>query len=439
MISRFRDFIKISFVKDVGILQIAKFVSIFLSMASSVFLARFLGPESYGIYGLVFAFVGLVGIFTDWGANYASLTLLAENYSKGNREEIKNILVYFMKVSFLGFGIVGILALIFAPLLTDVIYENSQIGNLARVVLLATFMGVFYTGLVIVMQVIRKITQLAILETVNKFIYVLLPVSFVFFGWGLTGLVWAHLLSSFIFVIISLFVYRSLTRKDNLLPNVRKVFADFKGIKIRKYFRFGFLIAVDKNLGRLTALLPVLLLGVLASVEDVGFFKIAFGYIVIPSLLLGPVSRLLAVQLPKSKTLGGDMLKKHFFKTALYSGFIAILLVIPFIAFAPYLIKFFYGAEYVSSIELVYYMAIMVVLSGFGVGLGSLYRTINRMKISIIINGLQPLVILLLVFILLKFYDPLVAVTLSYALSAVLIIIPQFLIIKGILKNYGKN
>ena len=66
MISRFKDFVKISFVRDVGVLEIGKFFSVFLGAVSSVVLARLLHPELYGIYGLIFAFVGLVGIFINW-------------------------------------------------------------------------------------------------------------------------------------------------------------------------------------------------------------------------------------------------------------------------------------------------------------------------------------------------------------------------------------
>ena len=234
MISKFRDFIRISFVRDVGILQVSKFFSIFLTIVSSIILARLLHPELYGLYGLIFAFVGLVGIFIDWGGNYASLTLLAENYAKKNKEEIKNILVYFVKITLLGIGIVGVIILVFSPFLTEIIYGNSQIGDWARVVLMATFLGIFYTGVVIVLQVIRKISQLAFLEVFNKFVYVLLPISFVVIGWGLTGLVWAHFLSSFIFLILSLLIYRSLTREDNLLPNVRKIFSDFNKVRIKR-------------------------------------------------------------------------------------------------------------------------------------------------------------------------------------------------------------
>ncbi len=439
MISKFRDFIRISFVRDVGILQVSKFFSIFLTIVSSIILARLLHPELYGLYGLIFAFVGLVGIFIDWGGNYASLTLLAENYAKKNKEEIKNILVYFVKITLLGIGIVGVIILVFSPFLTEIIYGNSQIGDWARVVLMATFLGIFYTGVVIVLQVIRKISQLAFLEVFNKFVYVLLPISFVVIGWGLTGLVWAHFLSSFIFLILSLLIYRSLTREDNLLPNVRKIFSDFNKVRIKRYFKFGFLIAVDKNLGRLASFLPIIFLGIFTIPQDIAYFKIAFAYVTIPVMALNPISRLLAVQLPKSKNYGKQILKEHFFRTTIYSGIISILLAIPFVLLAPYLIEFFYGVDYIPSIKLVYYLAILNVLSGFGVGLGSFYRTINKMKTSIIVNIGQVIMMMLLILVLVEIYSPLMAIILALVISAAVFLFLQFFIVKNIIKEYEEN
>jgi len=435
MISKFKDLIRISFVQDVSILGIGKFLSILLSVASSIILARLLQPELYGIYGLIFAFVGLIGIFMSWGGDFASLTLLAEAYAKKDKQEIKNILTYFIKITLLAICIVGVLNVIFAPFLTELLYDNSQMGNWTRIVLLAGFLTIIYSLLVIVFQSIRKIKQLTILETFNKFIYILLPVVFVLLGWGLTGIVWGHFISAFIFLILSIFIYSFLSKKDKLLPNLRQIFSNFRKIKFRKYFNFGFLIAINQNLGRFHSLLPVIFLGIFASMQDVGYFKIALGYITISSMALEPVSRLLNVQLPKSKSYNSQVLKEHFYKTSLYSGLISILLVIPFIVLAPYLIKFFYGEEYIQSIRLVYYLAIFVAFSGFGVGLGPFYRTVNKVKIPIIVNTFQIILMTLLTIILVKIYSPLVAITLAFVISTVLFLLLHLLVIKNILKK----
>lgn len=435
MISRFRDFIKISFVRDAGILQVGNFFSVFFGIVGSIILARLLLPELYGFYALIFAFIGLIRVFINWGAHYAGLTLLAEAYAKKDKREIKNVLTYFLKITLLAIGIIGILSIILAPFLTDLLYHNSQIGNWARIVLLAGFLAVVYNMLIVVLQGTRKIKQLTILETFNKFLYTLLPIIFVLVGFGLLGVVWGHLVSAFIFLIFAIFIYSFLVKKDKLLPGFKQIFSNFKKIKLKKYFNFGFLIAINKNLSILISLLPVMLLGFFAASYEVGYFKIAFGYITVPLMLLGPISRLLTVQLPKSKTYGFKLLRKHFYRTSLFSGLISILLVIPFIIFASYLIRLFYGMEYISSISLVYLLAIFSIISGFTVGLGPIYRTLDKMKIAIITNISQIILMLLLVLFLVKIYTPLISVILALIISSVIFSLLHFYIIERIFKK----
>ena len=435
MILRFKDFIKISFVQDVSILGIGKFFSIFLGVISSVVLARLLHPELYGIYGLVFSFIGLIGIFMNWGGNYASLTLLAEAYAKKDKQEIKNILTYFTEVTILAICIIGILSIIFAPFLTGLLYDNSQVGHWARIVLLAGFLTVIYSLLVIVLQITRKMKQLTILETFNRFIYILFSIIFVLLGFGLTGIVWGYFISAFIFLILSIFLYSFLFKKDDLLPSLKQIFLNFGKIEFKKYFNFGFLIAVDKNLSFLISFLPIIFLGIFASVQEVGYFKIALGYITIPLVLLGPVSRLLSIQLPKSKSYDLQIMKKHFYKTSFYSGLISILLVIPFIILAPYLIKLFYGPEYIPSIQLVYYLAILTAFSGFGVGLGPFYRTVNKMKIAIVSNIFYIALMTLLIFIFIRIYNSSIVIILSMTVCAIIFLFLHFYIIRSIFKK----
>ncbi|MBU2472873.1 MAG: oligosaccharide flippase family protein [Patescibacteria group bacterium] len=439
MISRFKDFIKISFVQDVGILQVGKFLSIFLGAIGSIILARLLKPELYGTYGLIFAFVGLVGIFMNWGGMYAGLTLLADAYTRKDKQEIKNALTYFLKITILATCIIGVLSFILAPFLTERLYDSSQIGQWARIILLGVFLSIIYSLLIIVLQVVRKIKQLTILESFEKIIHSLLPVLFAFIGWGLVGIVWGHFISAFIFLILSIFIYSSLVKKDELFPSLREIFLNFRKIKLSKYFNFGFSIAFDKNLGRLVSILPVIFLGIFASTQEVGYFKIAFSYIAISSLILEPISRLLAVQLPKSNANNLQTLKDHFKKTTVYSGVISALLIIPFTILAPYLVKFFYGVEYIPSIELVYWLSPMMLVSGLGVGISAFYRTVNKMKTSIIINTSHVILMILLVFILIRIYSSTIAVILSLVISVILSLIAHLLVIKNIFKYASKN
>ena len=432
---KFKGLIKTSFVKDVGVLQISNFSSIFLGTVGSIVLARLLRPEMYGIYALIFAFVGIIRIFMNWGADYAGVTLLAEAYAKRDKNEIVNILTYYTKLSVLTVFIIGILGIVFSPAITQLLYNDSQIGYLGRIVLIGICFSVVYKMLNVILQASRKIKFLVFFEILNKFIFTLLPITFVLLGLGLLGVVWGHLVSSLIFLCASLLVLYFLSKKEKLSINFKEVFSNFKKIDFKKYFNFGFLIAINKNVGNLLLLLPIIILGAFSVSSDVAYFKIAFGYIGIPLMVLNPVSRLLGVQLPKSKTYGIKILRKHFYRVSLWSGLISFILIIPFVVLGPILIKFFYGAEYIDSIKLVYWLSLFGVISGFSVGLGPIYRTLNKMKIAIGVVVIQTALMILAILLLVKIFSPLLSVIFSLIFCSIIFLFVHFYVLEKIFKK----
>jgi len=426
----------ISFVRDVGILQIGAVISTGLAFIASVVFARVLGSENYGIYSLVFAFAGLIDIFKNVGAGQTCLTLLPEAYAKKDKQEIKNILTYFVKVSFWITVTIGLITIVFAPFFSDILYHDPEIGKLARWILLANIFASGFILLTVSLQSVRKIKYLSILEVINKSFYKLFPIIFVTLGLGLLGIVQGYLLSSVLFLFFSFFVYRKLAQRNEYFPCFRQIILNFNKINFKKYFNFGFFIAIDNNLGNLASLLPITFLGIFALPQEVAYFKIAFAYITIPSLLIGPISRILTVQLPKSKTYNLQTLRHHFFRVSFYSGMMSFVFAVFLCVLAPFLIKLLYGSEFLLSIPLVYYLSVFIITSGFSIGLGPIYRTLNKMKIAIMLNVVRIVFMVLLTLLLVKFFNYLESIVFVMVITSLFFMLLNFYIINNIFKKY---
>jgi len=384
--SKIQSLFKYNFVKDTATLQIGTLFATGLTFVGSIIFARVLGPEDYGKYGLIFAFTALIGIFLNWGADHATLTLMSEAWANKDKQKIKELIIYFLKLSLYVNGTIGLLAFFTAPLIANYLYHDFTIGSLARWVLLANMLSVLFSLSIIVLQVVRKIKYLTVLENLNKIFYITIPVVLVIFGWYLKGIVFGYLICGIIFFIFSFFFYLMMMKKTDLLPSFKEIFNDFFKVPLKKYFRFGFLIAIDKNLANLYGILPMTFLGMFALKSDIGYFKIAFSYISLYTIFLKPISRLLSVQLPKSKTYGQEILKNHFYKTTLYSFLIVVCLIIPMVLMAKFLVLTFYGQEFLPTVNLIYLLWPYALVSSLGIGLGALYRTINKMKVTILTN-----------------------------------------------------
>lgn len=392
------------FVIDASVLGMGTFFNTGLGAIFSIILARLLGPEQFGLYALVFSLASLIGIFLDAGAGYGTLTLFAEAYAKKDREEVKNLLSYFLKISFIIIFSTGLIGFIIAPSLSAFLYYDARIGQYLRFVLLAGFLGFSFSLTSIALQVIRKIKQLTILESANKILFVVIPTALLFAGYGLIGVFAGQLASVLLMGIVSLFIYVHLAKNDPLLPSFSEIVNNLKQVSIKKYFNFGFLIAVDKNFAELYKTLPITFLGMFASVSAIAYFKLAFSYITLPLLLLKPVSRLLMVQLPKSKVHSLAKLEKNFWKVSLYSGLLTIGILIPVFILTPFLIVIFYGQNYSPAVKIAYPLALYTAMAGFAVGIGSILRTLDKVEVGIKVNFFVIALSAPIVFYLIKYY-----------------------------------
>jgi len=386
---------KIKFVKDTLILQFGTLATVGANLATSVLLARILQPERYGIYALVFSLYGLIGLFGNVGVGQATVTRLAEAYAKGDEEEITNLLAFFVKMSAIMATFISIVGFLVLPYLAARMYGDPEIGHMARPLFLIAPLGVMYGLVTTILQSVRMMQQLTILESLMTILTSIFVIGFVFLGLGVSGIVYGHVLATLFSSAIGLLIYHRLRwQLGSALPSLRKTLKQVWQVGIKKYFGLGFLIAVDKNIGKLADLIPILLLGIFVKPEEVSYFKIAVGAIGLPLVLLGAISRNLAAKLPEAKGEGNvKEFRESFLKVSVYSGFISIGCTFAFVLVAPYLVRYLYGVEYLSAVRLIYILAISSGLLGFGVGLGPSFRTVQRVGIPIKINLLNLIIL----------------------------------------------
>jgi O-antigen/teichoic acid export membrane protein len=436
MLTRAKNLLTKKFIKDTFVLQFGSVFSSGIFFVGSVVLARVLGVDGYGQYVLIFAFISLVNLFTNWGEQGVALTIAPEAYAKGDINRFKEVIKYFFFITIISTLIVNIAVFFFAPQLTEMLYHNAQIGNFARVVLLMSILQIIYLFFTVILQIVRNVKYLAIIDIFNKFFHVSISVLLVLFGYGLWGIVYGKLLVAVMFLLFTVLAYTMLARKNESIPSLKELVFGIKYGIVKKFFRFGVAISLDKNIGSLFGLLPIILLGFHSSTDQVSFYKIAYSYIALPTVLLSPVARLLSVQLPQSKAYGLDILRRDFWRSTLFSGFINMALVILFLVPAKYAVELFYGIEFIGSVEAIYYLSIVMILSGFNIGLGSMIKTIRKVKYSIVINILTIFVQLASFFLMMMHFH--YSVLISVIASQIILTVFNMIIIFAVVIRYLK-
>ncbi|OGN01607.1 MAG: hypothetical protein A3I26_00295 [Candidatus Yanofskybacteria bacterium RIFCSPLOWO2_02_FULL_43_10] len=384
---RFQYFFNHKFVRRTATLQIGSFGGTIVQAVVGILLARLLQPELLGIYSLAFGLAATTSLVIGMGIQEAVSSLLGRSYAQKDKAETENILGFMFKITFFAALIVLVFSF-FLPNIADRLYGDSVIGIYASIIVVAVILSSFFFTLAYsAFQVTGRIRSLTYLIVIDQSLRSGLSLVLVMAGFGVLGAVSGHLVGALILFISSALLFVNLKIKDSVFPDLRRLIISAKSISLKKYFGFTFWVALDRNMGNLFMALPVILTGIYVTVSEVSFFRLAFGYVNLALSLLGPVSVLLNVEFPKLHIENKEKLAENFKKVSLYSLALSIFLTVTAVVISPIAFKIFYGESFLPSVPYVAGLIVYGALYGIGVGLGPMWRAINKVKISILINS----------------------------------------------------
>jgi len=243
--------------KNASYLGIGHFLSMIISFVGFIFIARLLGPNDYGIYATVGAFVGMFDIITVYGVNKVILREGAKDLSQMSdylekTTGIKNLF------TFIAIG-VCIICSFFTPYSTQV---KLYIILFSFTLIHKSFSGFLST----VYKAAEKMQYGAILTILNSIMFVSLSITFLYMGFGLLTLFIIALLSHFFNLIINY----QLTKRILIFKFWNKIKWDkhiLKPALIFSILSFTYLLA-----GRI----DLIMISIMGSSKDVGIYGVAY-------------------------------------------------------------------------------------------------------------------------------------------------------------------
>jgi len=375
------------FVKNVATLQAGSFTGSVVQAGIGIIIARILQPELFGIYSLAISMASMTSLVLGMGIQEAVSSLLGKAYARKDGVEIENILGFMLKITFIAAVIVIVISA-FLPNIAERLYGDSLIGVYAAIVVVAAILSSFlFTLTYSFFQVTGRVKSLAVLMLFDQSLRHILTLVFVVMGLGVAGAISGQLAGAIIVFVVSAILFINFTKRELLFSGLWPLLSVAKKVELKKYFGFTFWVALDRNMGNVFMALPVILTGVYVSASEVSFFKLAFGYTNLALSLLGPISILLNVEFPKLQIEDKKKLAENFKKVSLYSLLLSILLTIVAVIVSPIAFKILYGENFLPSVPYVAGLIVYGALYGIGVGLGPMWRAINGVKVSILINS----------------------------------------------------
>jgi len=315
--------------KNASFLSLGNLVSQAIGFVGFLFIARLFGPEKYGIYVTVLAFVTFFEIFDLSGL----LKVIVREGSK-DIESLERTLndTVFLKTIFFSLALVLCIG---ASFLTH--YSQT-----IKVLIILFSIELIYAGLEsflsAIYQTVEKMQYLAAFTVLTRLLITVLSIVFLYLGAGVLVILLVNLFSRFLVLLINLVYSRRFAK-----------------------FRFNFRLSLDPRILKATIIfslmgiintvaikIDVLMISFLAASRDVGIYSVAQEFIKEGIVLRNMAAMAffpIAVKFFHSGTVRARTLLRYSF--VLFFAVLAGCIVLSF--FAPNIVILFFGDKYAAS------------------------------------------------------------------------------------------
>jgi len=373
---------RIPFVRDVTTLQAGTWLTMIMQFASSIVLARVLGARAVGLYALTFTIVGTVGMLTDLGQNYSVTTLLPEAYGKRSKQEVEEVIAYFVRIALWWVFPITILLVVCTPWLIERFYPGNDIVILVRLALVTLLFLPAHDLVTLALQGARKIPALMRTELLYNILDLGLPLAMLFWERSVTALVLGRLIAAATKAGISLLLWRGNLRTDPLMPSLRVVLRSLPSIPKRRGLSLGLWIAADKQMSKLANYIPNYLLALFGSATTVGQYRYMLAYLQLSLMFSTNVGRMMGSVLPFLHITNAQRMRKAFWKGSIGNLIITYTLLIPLVMLGNRGLVFLYGTEFAVP-SVIFPLMLIIGLDAITVGFSSIYRIHRALYLTI--------------------------------------------------------
>lgn len=316
------------FLKNFGSLAVARVVSMAAGLVSSIYLARVLGAESYGILGFGSALLSFFTLIVSQGFDVFGTREIARDHKKV-QELANNILTMRLFLAVFGFSIYTlVIAWIDKPAVVKAVLIVQGVSLFASAIMLDwVYQGVERMGVIATRQVLTSVLGiLAVVLLVHE----------------ATDAIWAAVASSGSLLL-------------NALWMMGRYLQDFKVFKLsfnwqlcEKILRASLPIAVSSLMISIYYSMDTVMLGFIRTEEEVGLYTAAYKFL---STATVPLSIIVQAFMPTlSNAYGNEVLMKQR-ATTLAKALLIIGVPISAtgIVFAQEFIKLIYGNTYLAA------------------------------------------------------------------------------------------
>lgn len=263
-------------------------ISTIINAVGTIFIARLLGSDLYGLYTVVLAVPAIIQVFRDWGINFAMVRFTAHYRAEGRIDEIRS--VFLTGIIFeVAIGLVlSVFSFFFADFLATVIFNRPVIVPLIQIIsfsILASGLVAAATAAFTGYERLEFNSVMLVFQSVFK---TALIIALVILGLGTAGATIGFTVGTFIAGVIGAIllgvIYRQLPKQQ------------LHKLELKAYFTTMLTYCLPLSLATIiTALLPqfyAFLLPIHYSTDNVpiGNYGVAMNFVVLITFVIMPIT-----------------------------------------------------------------------------------------------------------------------------------------------------
>lgn len=318
----------------------AQIVAFLMNMAATIFMARLLTPEDYGIIAMVTSITGFVLLFKDIGLTQA---IIQKEYV--TQDEVSQIFWLNVLIGLL----LGVIILLMGPALSH-FYKEPRLTNITRVFASVGILGGLAAQHTALLNRQMQFKKLALITVLSSSISLATGILLAYNDWGYLSIAYMTLTQA----IVQTLLYWILC---NWRPNAFKLTK-----QIKHYINFGAGITGFNTINYFSRNLDNILIGKLIGASALGLYSRAYQLLMLPiSQIRDPLN---AVGIPALSTLNEQPEKyRTYYKEFLFlfAFFSMPAVVLLFICAEP-LILLILGSKWISAAPIFRLLAVTALI-----------------------------------------------------------------------------
>ena len=323
------------------------------SMLTGMIIARLLGAEDFGEYGMIKSTLAYIAVFSTFGLGYTATKYIAQYQNNPNR--IIGIIRNSIAITFAVSGLMALLLLLFAEY---IIKEPSLAPTLRHTALIVVFNAVNTTQLGL-LSGFKDFKTVAINNTITGVATILLGTTLTYFK-GIDGAIFTLFVTTTLQCILNHVAIRR--HAFRIRQTIQSESIECKSTDSAwELIRFSFPIALQESVYASANWIKMLILVHWAGYDELGLYTASNQWFVLILFIPGVLRNVILSHL--SSSIDDSKEHKRTFQTMLKINTIATLIPAMAIAIFSPAIDLFYGDSFHGLIPV---MLIMVVTSVFG-------------------------------------------------------------------------